>query len=322
MPAELSVNSKVQINFSFAEGAQLAVLAGFVQAVAERMPGNLAFQGGSALHLIHGSPRFSEDLDFLVKHSLDKGLLETALEGGRQRLADHLLLYAPDTCVDLVAKPDRRPILFEYRIREGLRDDGPVRLRLKVEFWPVPKTLLDHYKAPQRRFVAGVVQPLVPTAELVEIWLDKVHAMAFRPRLKPRDVFDLWWIEAGREVRELSVDERLKRFANHARMYDATRLPETPALLRARARDLANPATVARVGGDLLRWLPKEHAQLACAPNIDTVVATACSSLEAAAEVLAGQPELLAMLAAEGREKGSRETEEASRRPARRAAPG
>lgn len=94
------------------------------------------------------------------------------------------------------------------------------------------------------------------------------------------------------------------RFANHARMYDTARLPETPALLRARARDLANPATVARVGGDLLRWLPKEHAQLACAPNIDTVVATACSSLEAAAEVLAGQPELLAMLAAEGREKG------------------
>jgi predicted nucleotidyltransferase component of viral defense system len=315
-----------QINFSFAEGAQLAVLAGFVQAVAERMPGNLAFQGGSALHLIHGSPRFSEDLDFLVKHSLDKGLLETALEGGRQRLADYLLLHTPDTCVDLVAKPDRRPMLFEYRIREGSRDDGPVRLRLKVEFWPVPKALLDRYKAPQRRFIAGIVQPLVPTAELVEIWLDKVHAMAFRPRLKPRDVFDLWWIEAGREVRELSVAERLTRFANHARMYDTARLPETPTLLRARAQDLADPATMARVGSDLLRWLPKEHAQLARAPDLDTMVATARGSLEAAADVLAGQPELLARLAAEGCEKGPRETVETvetpPRRPARGAAPG
>lgn len=28
-------------------------------------PGDLVFQGGTSLHLAHGSPRFSEDLDFL-----------------------------------------------------------------------------------------------------------------------------------------------------------------------------------------------------------------------------------------------------------------
>lgn len=39
-------------------------------------PGDIAFQGGTSLHLAHGSARFSEDLDFLVRGGLSlKGLL-------------------------------------------------------------------------------------------------------------------------------------------------------------------------------------------------------------------------------------------------------
>ena len=33
-------------------------------------PGELAFQGGTCLHLAHGSARFSEDLDFMVRGGL------------------------------------------------------------------------------------------------------------------------------------------------------------------------------------------------------------------------------------------------------------
>ena len=33
-------------------------------------PGDIAFQGGTSLHLTHGSARFSEDLDFMVRGSL------------------------------------------------------------------------------------------------------------------------------------------------------------------------------------------------------------------------------------------------------------
>ncbi len=34
-------------------------------------PADLAFQGGASLHLAHGSPRYSEDLHFLVDASLN-----------------------------------------------------------------------------------------------------------------------------------------------------------------------------------------------------------------------------------------------------------
>lgn len=46
-------------------------------------PGDLAFQGGTSLHLVHGSPRFSEDLDFLVNSSLKLNSISAAFEAHR-----------------------------------------------------------------------------------------------------------------------------------------------------------------------------------------------------------------------------------------------
>ena len=43
----------------------------------------MLFQGGTSLHLAHGSPRFSEDLDFLVNSSLK---LESLSKAVRSRL--------------------------------------------------------------------------------------------------------------------------------------------------------------------------------------------------------------------------------------------
>ena len=43
-------------------------------------PGELVFQGGTSLHLAHGSPRFSEDLDFLVHSTLDLTGISAAIE--------------------------------------------------------------------------------------------------------------------------------------------------------------------------------------------------------------------------------------------------
>jgi hypothetical protein len=43
-------------------------------------PGDLIFQGGTSLHLVHGSPRYSEDLDFLVNSSLNLQSLAKAVE--------------------------------------------------------------------------------------------------------------------------------------------------------------------------------------------------------------------------------------------------
>ena len=43
-------------------------------------PGDLVFQGGTCLHLAHGSPRFSEDLDFLINARLKLDSLSEAVQ--------------------------------------------------------------------------------------------------------------------------------------------------------------------------------------------------------------------------------------------------
>lgn len=55
-------------------------------------PGELVFQGGTSLHLAHGSPRFSEDLDFLVDSTLK---LSNIADAVGQRLASTSLRSEP-----------------------------------------------------------------------------------------------------------------------------------------------------------------------------------------------------------------------------------
>jgi hypothetical protein len=64
-------------------------------------PGELVFRGGTSLHLVHGSPRFSEDLDFLVSNDLRLNQLATQL---RTQLGD--LPWAPPD-LQLSVKPAR-----------------------------------------------------------------------------------------------------------------------------------------------------------------------------------------------------------------------
>ncbi len=49
-------------------------------------PADLAFQGGASLHLAHGSPRYSEDLHFLVDASLNLQALADQLKDSGWKL--------------------------------------------------------------------------------------------------------------------------------------------------------------------------------------------------------------------------------------------
>ena len=64
--------------FDLRQALHVAVLEALV-AARRWEPGDLVFQGGTSLHLVHGSPRFSEDLDFLVKQSLDLSFIASAV---------------------------------------------------------------------------------------------------------------------------------------------------------------------------------------------------------------------------------------------------
>ncbi len=92
-------------------------------------PGDLAFQGGTSLHLAHGSARFSEDLDFLVRGGL-------SLDGMAKQMQNKLRL-PPDIPADLKVKvtPDkdhRNPHMF-YVTLSGPQVVGSAEV--KVALW-------------------------------------------------------------------------------------------------------------------------------------------------------------------------------------------
>lgn len=212
-------------------------------------PGDLIFQGGTSLHLTHGSPRYSEDLDFLVNSSLKLGAIGDAIQA---RLIGTAWVPS-DTSVSVSkAKDGRNPHAFVVAI-SGPDVIGAVRV--KVELWQTDKKAMATVKAivAPVRLASGPaagMQTFVPTADLAEIFADKVFALAARPYLKPRDVFDLHWLTGQGGIRACSTNDMRVRLATYPN--------ETPDawLGKAFARRQELWTSIGGITSDLKRWLP------------------------------------------------------------------
>ncbi len=241
-------------------------------------PGDLVFQGGTSLHLVHGSPRYSEDLDFLVKSSLNLRSLAEAIEA-RLEGASWLIPAGAELTVSR-AKDARNPHTFVVAIG-GSDLIGAVRVR--VELWRAKESALTAVKTtvtPVRlaHGAAAGMQTFVPTAELSEIYVDKVFALGARPYLKPRDVFDLHWL-AARGVSGVCTPESLRiRLATYPDETAAAWLAKA----QARRKELASSSDV--IAQDLKRWLPSTWPLTEA--GIRSMIQTATDSLDEGVRVM------------------------------------
>lgn len=219
-------------------------------------PGDLIFQGGTSLHLAHGSPRFSEDLDFLVKSTLDLRTIGASIQARLGRSPwipkDAKLTVSP-------AKDGRNPHAFDVTIGSA-SIIGSVRVR--VELWQAPASALLPLAVEVRpvRLLSGPAagaQAFVPTAAPQEIYVDKVFALAARPYLKARDVFDLHWLTS-----HANAADTLKCSPADLEVRLDTYPSQTPQnwLAQATARRADLPGQVASIQRDLKRWLPSTWA--------------------------------------------------------------
>jgi predicted nucleotidyltransferase component of viral defense system len=214
-------------------------------------PGDLVFQGGTSLCLAHGSPRVSEDLDFLVNASLDLASIQGEVE---ERLKKAGGWIPPDTHLSVSkAKDGRNPHSFFVTIG-GENVIGALRVR--IEMWQTPESVLSAIKvvvAPVRLTsgaAAGMVAH-VPTAELSELYADKVFALAVRSYFKPRDVFDIYWLNAFHGLHECSAENmrvRLTTYPNVTAAKWIEKADERRLLLSGDVNDV--------VANELKKWLP------------------------------------------------------------------
>ena len=170
----------------------------------QAISGSLAFQGGTSLRLAWGSPRFSEDLDFLVckDHTAD---LEKMMSDAGQRLREGLSFHGYSGEVELVSpKDDSGRALRVFWVNYLDRRHQGEKVKVKCEFMPVNSIQMTKYSTTVRTLgdqeVDLLLRPAVEVATLETILADKVTAITCRQHLKHRDLFDVWWLTTQSRV--------------------------------------------------------------------------------------------------------------------------
>lgn len=216
----------------------------------------IAFHGGTNLHLSWGSPRYSEDLDFLLDRTLGERMraIIPRVERRMQVLAQGL---DPNLKVAISDRTRDPQGLLNFRIVLSSREVVG-QVMAKAEFWQVNSDYLSMYETrfanpvAKGDLISRISQP-IPAATLKSAFADKIVALGYRPHLKWRDLFDLWWICGQEAIRPTDMIPRIQAQASAYQGPEGVSLEEG---LRAfLARDIHE--IVAQADPDLKRWVPK-----------------------------------------------------------------
>lgn len=147
----------------------------------DKKAGKIYFKGGTAIRLLFGSPRFSEDLDFSTLY--DKKQIKQIIK----KLAQVIQKELP-----------RMKILLLYSGKDSLRYrikyqplDFKYPLTIRLDFSKIKKTEKIAVSPLVTKFPVAIF-PLVSHLSDTEILAEKIRALAMRK--KGRDFFDVWFL--------------------------------------------------------------------------------------------------------------------------------
>ena len=152
-----------------------------------------AFQGGSSLRILHGLPRFSEDLDFILKLP-DPGYNWSVY---LEKLMDSLEEFGLRTEVIDKSRMDQR-------VKKAVMKDNSISNQLNLSFYRgqedqkhIIKLEIDVFPPSGSRFEYTYkdfpVDYEVCHQDLSSNFSLKIHALLCRPYLKGRDWYDFSW---------------------------------------------------------------------------------------------------------------------------------
>ncbi len=157
----------------------------------------LVFKGGTALRLVYGSPRFSEDLDF-------------SLTADRLRDKFTILIKKITSPFPELVITDLEEKYYTYLGEIKVTQDYlPSPFRIKVE---ISKRRERGYKSDLAMISSPVstVQCLGRVATLEQLYKDKLACL--KDRKKSKDVFDIWYIcqklRRPYEPQDISIPEK------------------------------------------------------------------------------------------------------------------
>lgn len=180
-----------------------------------------AFYGGTALRVVYGLDRYSEDLDFSLLKPDDSFSLGTYAESLQQEIKSfgfHVDFeqrrkshQSPIESAFLKTNTYKHMIVIEAA-EELLRDLYPsknLKIKLEVDTDPPPGFETESH------FVLQPIPFSVRTYRLPDLFAGKLHALLFRhwkSRVKGRDWYDLvWFASKYPEVRMSHLESRIRQ---------------------------------------------------------------------------------------------------------------
>lgn len=223
---------------------------------------DIAFHGGTSLRFSWGSPRFSEDLDFMLTKSKMNDL-DDIVEKTINWMTKEIEALDPEFNVKVKSKPRRDGQLQTFMVSVD-KKNVLGSAKVKIEFWAVEDDFFQKYKTtfkvPTDKVAESRIysQSPLPVAELQSAYCDKLVALSTRPYLKWRDIFDIWWLRSQNDINPLKDDPAFMSFFQHN--LSAYSVPEGMTLRQSLERYVFwdQQEILEKSKEDLEKWLPPD----------------------------------------------------------------
>ena len=254
---ERALNDGVPVNVVRKEALQIYALAEIYGRPESRA---LTLQGGTCLRLVYNGVRYSEDLVFVT--TLEADQLDELLTKVRSGLAK----MGPFFTGQIETRVQKQsPSLTRWKIYLHAADQRD-STSISLEFARYPAYTLQVATLKPTLELPALPLVVVRAETRKEIMADKIVALAGRPYLKGRDVFDLWLLHEQGVQLDWSLVQR--KCADYG---------VSPNRLHQRARDLS-PEQVKR---ELEQFLPQRlRVQVLQEPGLSTMVSCVSTLLE------------------------------------------
>jgi len=230
---------------------------------------DIVFQGGTSLHLAWRSPRFSEDLDFLLSEDREKEIVKILSRTAKKLSADMKTKYGGD--LELKQKGERNGLLtFNFKYSHPEKRG---KIFVKTEFLKTNQENINRYESVAKDmdsdYLEVSIRPYATVSSLPMLYADKVLAIVQRPYLKPRDYFDLWWIRKSADLPAHTAwkDEFLEKLEVNFSIYKTDGVSFVYDLgIKIQAKQ-SKSLNSQQLSNDLKNWLPLKTFQVLMSNN-------------------------------------------------------
>jgi len=187
---EIINNSKLKnltIKQTFQEEAQKTILTYLSH---KEVFNQIVFQGGTCLRLFYGNPRFSEDLDFVLKNKEEKINLMKTISKIQIFMTN---IYPFIEKIEI--KSQKKDENIQRVILKTVSDLSEQNLQIHLEIAHVP----SYYNQP-RILNHPPFNPAIRVEEISEILADKITSLGLRTYIKGRDLWDIYFITIEKSI--------------------------------------------------------------------------------------------------------------------------